>query len=134
MRTSMPMQSGKKSIDLFRDNMLPQNITKKNPTTLQIDWDDGHVSLYELKYLRRNCPCATCREARNAQPANPLRILSPAEVMAANLDVTQAEVVGRYAISFLWNDGHNTGIYSFDFLRQLCLCETCQAARSNPEK
>jgi len=114
--------------------MLPKNITKKNPTTLQIDWDDGHVSLYELKYLRRSCPCASCREARNAQPANPLRILSPGEVIAANIDVTQAEVVGRYAISFLWNDGHNTGIYSFDFLRQLCQCEACQATRSNPEK
>jgi DUF971 family protein len=118
----------------FRKGMLPTNITKKDPATLQIDWDDGHVSFYGLKDLRRSCPCATCREARHAPPANPLRILSPNEVIADSLDVTQAEVVGRYAISFSWNDGHNTGIYSFDFLRQLCQCETCRATSANPLK
>ena len=114
--------------------MLPINITKKNPATLQIEWDDGHVSLYGLKELRRSCPCATCREARSTTSANPLRILSAQEVIAPDLDLEQAEVVGRYAISFLWNDGHNTGIYSFDFLRKLCQCEKCQNAESNLKK
>jgi DUF971 family protein len=114
--------------------MLPTNITKKHPGTLQIDWDDGHVSLYELKYLRKSCPCATCREARDAQPVNPLRILSSHEVIADSLDVTQAEVVGRYAISFSWNDGHDTGIYGFEFLRQLCQCAACRAAKSDPKR
>lgn len=114
--------------------MVPINITKKDSATLQIEWDDGHTSLYELKFLRRSCPCATCREARGAPPANPLRILSPSEVIASNLDVTQAEVVGRYAISFQWNDGHNTGIYSFDFLRELCQCEACQETKAALKK
>jgi len=109
--------------------MLPTNIKKHDATTLQIDWDDGHVSLYGLQYLRRQCPCASCREARVAKPANPLRILSAGEVIADDLDVKQAEVVGRYAISFLWSDGHSTGIYSFDYLRQLCQCEVCQSRR-----
>jgi len=126
--------SNDKIIELQRYFMVPTNVTKKDSAALQIEWDDGHASIYELKFLRRSCPCATCREARNAPPANPLRILSPSEVIASNLDVTQAEVVGRYAISFQWNDGHNTGIYSFDFLRELCQCEACQAAKPAPKK
>jgi DUF971 family protein len=111
--------------------MLPTNIRKKDAATLQIDWDDGHISLYGLKELRRSCPCATCREARSVASTNPLRILSAQEVIAPDLDLQQAEVVGRYAISFLWTDGHNTGIYSFDFLRQLCQCEACQREKAN---
>jgi DUF971 family protein len=113
--------------------MLPINIKKKDATTLEIDWDDDHASLFELKYLRRKCPCATCREGRNAGSTNPLRILSTQEVIPSDLDVKQAEVVGRYAISFQWSDGHNTGIYSFDFLRELCQCQACQQRRgANP--
>jgi DUF971 family protein len=41
------------------------------------------------------------------------------------LDIKQAEVVGRYALNFQWSDGHGEGIYTFDFLRGICQCESC---------
>ena len=45
------------------------------------------------------------------------------------LHAVQIGVVGRYAISIQWSDGHDTGIYSYETLRQLCPCEICQPAR-----
>jgi len=111
--------------------MIPTNISKKDSKTLQIDWDDGHRSLHPLLFLRRACPCASCREARSKPAATGLRILSTAEAIPAELHVVQAEVVGRYAISFQWSDGHNTGIYSFQLLRELCQCDACEAQRKS---
>jgi DUF971 family protein len=37
-----------------------------------------------------------------------------------------AEGVGKYAIKFNWNDGHELGIYSWQWLREICPCEECQ--------
>lgn len=106
--------------------MIPTDIKKLDPQTLQIEWDDGHLSRYPLAFLRRRCPCASCAEARQAaKPANPLRILQTHEVLPANLDLKQAQVVGRYALNFQWNDGHAEGIYTFRFLREICQCEAC---------
>jgi DUF971 family protein len=107
--------------------MIPLDIKKIDARTLQIEWDDGHVSRYPLEFLRRECPCASCSEARRApaKPANPLRVLQAHEIVDHNVDIRQAEVVGRYAIQFHWTDGHAEGIYTFDFLRSLCQCEVC---------
>ena len=114
--------------NLFTEIMIPVNIKKAGARTLEIEWDDGHRSVYALDFLRRECPCASCAEARRApaQATNPLRVLQAHEVVNANVDIRQAEVVGRYAIQFHWNDGHAEGIYSFDFLRELCQCEACK--------
>lgn len=107
--------------------MIPLNIKKSAARTLQIEWDDGHTSRYALEFLRRECPCASCSEARRApaKPANPLRVLQAHENVGNDVDIRQAEVVGRYAIQFQWCDGHAEGIYTFDFLRELCQCEEC---------
>jgi len=108
--------------------MTPVDIKKNDARTLQIEWDDGHISLYPLEFLRRECPCASCSEARRASAkpaANPLRVLQAHEIVQSNVSIRQAEVVGRYAIQFHWNDGHAEGIYTFDFLRELCPCEKC---------
>ena len=109
--------------------MSPKNIKKLNAQTLQIEWDDGHVSVYNLKELRKNCPCANCNEARRKQDAgddNPFKILTPAEALPDKLTILEAHVVGRYAIRFIWSDGHAEGIYPFELLRSLCECELCK--------
>ena len=109
--------------------MTPVDIKKADARTLQIEWDDGHVSRYPLEFLRRECPCASCAEARRAPAkpaANPLRVLQPHEIVSSNVALRQAEVVGRYALQFHWSDGHAEGIYTFDFLRELCQCEGCR--------
>jgi DUF971 family protein len=50
---------------------------------------------------------------------------------ARPLKPERAELVGRYALQIFWNDGHSTGIYSFDYLRSLCSCLECEVSRQD---
>lgn len=86
---------------------------------LRINWSDGQVREYGLRELRDACPCATCREKRNAPPASPwlLPIISEAETQP--LQITAMKPVGNYAYSIDFSDGHNTGIYTLETLRAL---------------
>lgn len=92
---------------------------------LLIRWTDGHRSVYSFDLLRKECPCAVCHEARKTQ--DPLRVITGPIVKPGEIQVVDYSPVGRYALTFTWSDGHATGIYSFDFLRALCPCETCTA-------
>lgn len=94
--------------------------------TLNIQWSDGHLSAYPYRYLRDRCPCASCSEV--ATPTAPAS--SPFPIFGVKpLRPERAELVGRYALQIYWNDGHSTGIYSFDYLRSLCPCPACAASR-----
>lgn len=86
---------------------------------LRITWSDGQVRDYSPRELRDKCPCATCREKRNAPPSSPLQlpIISAAE--AQPLGITAMKPVGNYAYSIEFSDGHNTGIYTLASLREL---------------
>lgn len=90
--------------------------------SLAIRWLDGHVSIYQPRYLRLQCPCAGCVEEMSGRP-----LLDPATVSE---DVYPLEIryVGRYALAFSWSDGHATGIYPFELLRSICRCEECLGA------
>lgn len=83
---------------------------------LLIVWSDGQHRQYAFRELRDRCPCATCREKRNA-PQPMLRVLSDAE--AQPLRILGMQPVGNYAYSINFSDGHDTGIYSFELLREL---------------
>ena len=74
---------------------------------------------YTFRELRDSCPCATCREKRGEapKPASLLPVLSAAETQP--LAIAKMEPVGNYAYSIEFSDGHNTGIYTLDLLRQL---------------
>lgn len=88
---------------------------------LLIRWSDGQRRAYAVRELRDACPCATCREKRNAPPAaapsNPFAVLAPAE--AQPLRINGMTPVGSYAYAIDFSDGHNTGIYTLELLRQL---------------
>jgi DUF971 family protein len=86
---------------------------------LRIAWSDGQVREYTIHGLREACPCATCREQRNAPPPPPtqLPVLSVAE--AQPLRIAAMDPVGRYAYGIHFSDGHNTGIYTIESLREL---------------
>lgn len=97
---------------------------------LEIEWKDGHRSRWSFAWLRLACPCATCHEEREAQGRTPGE---PKPKPATLLPVYQAPArpessspVGNYAISFKWNDGHASGIYSWDYLRRHCQCDACR--------
>jgi DUF971 family protein len=114
----------------------PAHIAISKSRGITIDWADGHKSQYTLALLRDNCPCASCTGAEGGQPqrtnyqaedkekaANPFKMYKPVLRM---LNVTE---VGAYAVRIDWNDGHNTGIYSFRHLRGICRCESCVLAK-----
>ncbi len=97
----------------------PTKIERADANNLLITWSDGQVRRYGVSELRRECPCATCREKRTAQEKNPfqLTILKPEETLP--LAIQGMRPVGTYAYTIDFNDGHNTGIYTFEFLRAL---------------
>lgn len=103
-------------------------------TGMDIEWKDNHQSHYSFVYLRDACPCAMCDDERTKQgrkPGDPpkqapgtLPMFKPAA------KPTETAPVGKYAIRFHWNDGHELGIYSWQFLRDVCPCDECKAART----
>jgi len=102
---------------------VPTTIKRLGKDSVEVIWNDGHRSLFANRYLRDHCPCASCRE----HPVHSLPIIGGAEIYPV-----QMGVVGRYAISIQWSDQHDTGIYSYDTLRQICPCETCQPVAGKP--
>jgi len=82
-------------------------------TRLHIAWRDGAESVYEPRYLRLHCPCAGCVDERTGE-----RTLLPGMVPEGIYPLA-IHYVGRYALQFVWSDGHRTGIYPFEYLRKL---------------
>ena len=89
---------------------------ERGSTSLEIQWKDSHHSELSYRLLRQKCPCARCDAARSRK--NPFHIL-PSDDFFENLRLMDIQRVGRYAVRLIWNDGHRTGIYTFQFLREL---------------
>jgi DUF971 family protein len=102
-------------------------------TGMEIEWKDGHRSVYGFAFLRDACPCALCKDERTKEgrkdgeaaklAPGALPMFKPA------VKAVSAEAVGKYAIKFSWNDRHDLGIYSWHYLREVCPCAECAAAR-----
>ena len=98
----------------------PKNIKQIDPTKLGITWTDGHESIYGVRHLRESCPCANCIDEWTGE-----KRLDPNSI-PDNIRPTKLHSVGLYAIQFSWTDGHDTGLYSHDLMRELCQCVECQ--------
>ena len=102
-------------------------------TGVDIAWKDGHQSHYSFPFLRDACPCALCDEDRSKSGSQPGESPKPATgalpMFKPAVKADSADAVGKYAIKFHFNDGHELGIYSWQFLRDWCPCEECRAAR-----
>ena len=120
---------------------MPRSIDPKsvkvNITTgdgVDIEWKDGHRSHYSFVFLRDACPCALCddeREKANREPGEPAKLKPGALPMfKEKAKPISAEGVGKYAIKFNWNDRHELGIYSWQYLRDVCPCEECKAIKA----
>lgn len=79
-------------------------------------WADGHAANYPYEYLRGHCPCATCQG--HFAPTQFIH------VPGATID--RVDLIGNYAFGIAWTDGHDTGIYTFRKLRDLCPCRACR--------
>ncbi len=95
---------------------------------LGIQWNDGHKAVYPVRYLRQRCPCAACTDEWTGE----LRLNTDDVPLLIRADEIQP--VGRYALQFKWSDGHDSGIYSFAFLRKICQCELCQPVKPREPK
>ena len=104
--------------------MTPTKIKRISPTELTVEWDDGHHGRHTVQSLRTACPCASCNAEREAQAGlSSLPVITPGK-----FELRSIQLVGSYAVQLSWVDGHSTGIYSFEFLRQLCECGECVRA------
>lgn len=97
--------------------MIPKSIKVKEKKFLEISWEDESISTLSLKYLRDECPCATCKGEtvllKSYRPPSK-KIITPEMYVIGNI-----ETVGEYAVQITWKDGHNTGIYSWEYLQEL---------------
>ena len=124
----IPLDSRKKPVDV--------KVRVAEGRGLDIVWADGHSSHYDFAYLREQCPCAMCDDERRKRQehgghssgsavstpdSNPLQLYKPKP------GARSAKAVGNYALQIEFNDGHNTGIYSYDYLRAICPCADCAA-------
>lgn len=87
---------------------------------VRITWDDGHVGEYPAEYLRGYCPCAACQGHGAGMQTQFITV--------PNVKLMEIHPVGNYAIAFHWDDGHSTGIYTYDYLRSLCPCAHCKGS------
>lgn len=99
----------------------PTQIDLKKDRGLTIQWSDGASSYYSIAYLRKMSPSAEMKQLREEQARNPLTVLpaSVARAMGGTLTAIDAELVGNYAIRIRFSDGHDTGIYSWSYLRRI---------------
>jgi len=102
----------------------PTEIVGLLRSTIALTWEDGHHTVYPARELRLRCRCAMCIEETSGRP-----LLDPATV-PETVRAKGIEMVGQYAISIEWSDGHTTGIFNFRDLRANCPCEACIAERA----
>jgi DUF971 family protein len=100
--------------------MKLEKIEQISSQVLTFFWEDGHQSIYFVEHLRANCPCAPCKEQR--EDTNPLKVLN---TNSEQFEIKGWSLIGRYAVGLKWEDGHDTGIYTYEFLRSLCQCDVC---------
>lgn len=92
---------------------------------LRIEWRDGVASEFVPRYLRLLCPCAGCVDEMTG-----VRTLEPRHV-DEHVYPTAIHYVGRYGLQLVWSDGHSTGIYTFEYLREIWDAGDAGAPREN---
>ena len=107
--------------------MRVTSIKQTSTDILTMTWDDGHVSPFTLHHLRDGCPCAGCKgETVLLHTFQP----SPQPELPGRYDLKSISPVGSYAIQIVWGDGHDTGLYAWEYLREICSCDECAKEKS----
>jgi ATP-binding protein involved in chromosome partitioning len=100
--------------------LAPLELLQTAPLELGIVWNDGHRSRYNVRNIRLACRCANCIDEWTRE-----KILKE-ENVPKDIKPRVIESIGRYALKIDWTDGHDTGIYTFDQLRNQCECSECK--------
>ena len=102
-----------------REYLVPSRVhADRAASTLELEWPDRHVTVYDFETLRWLCPCAYCR----GEAGMPGWLDSNPTLTPAQTQLTDLALVGNYAIQPTWADGHHTGFYTFIRLREDCPC------------
>ena len=100
----------------------PQNIRAlKQHAAFEIDWGQGDVCRLPFRFLRGQCPCASCVDELTG-----VRILDVAGI-PDDIRPTEMGFSGNYALRLTWSDGHHTGLFTWSYLRELCCSENPDA-------
>jgi DUF971 family protein len=104
--------------------LRPKHLDLQKDKGLTVTWSDGRVSFYTIKHLRRMSPSADARALRDEMAENPLTVLptsggGASGTSGGELTAEGAELVGNYALRIRFSDGHDTGIYSWEYLRDI---------------
>ncbi len=96
--------------------MKPLSIEQISDQVIAVKWDDGKESILFADKLRKDCPCATCKDNKEEKSNNPFKILKSNPNTVSFLSW---EYVGNYALRFGFSDNHSTGIYTYDLLTEI---------------
>ncbi|MEW5701646.1 MAG: DUF971 domain-containing protein [Candidatus Zixiibacteriota bacterium] len=91
----------------------PIEIARAHQHDVKIRWNNGRETIFPARFLRLECPCASCIEEMTG------RKLLRDDTVAADVHPLSIQPVGRYAIQIQWSDGHNTGLYTWERLWEL---------------
>ena len=91
----------------------PVQIVEESDSEISIKWSDDAETQYTATQLRRSCPCAGCINEWTGE-----KMLDDAKI-PEDISIKHTSIVGRYALNFHFSDGHDTGIFSFAFLRKV---------------
>lgn len=100
------------------DADTPEHIDLVKDRGLTVRWNDGTASYYPIAHLRRLSPSADQRELRKSMAHNPLTVL-PSSGAGGPVVAVDAELVGNYAIRVVFSDGHQTGLFTWSYLRAI---------------
>ncbi|MEO0588546.1 MAG: DUF971 domain-containing protein, partial [Planctomycetota bacterium] len=99
--------------------LRPEHLDLDRERALTVRWSDGRVSIYPVRYLRKMSPSAEAKQLREEIAKNPLTVLPSSAVSDGPLRAEAIELVGHYAVRVRFSDGHDTGIYSWRYLREI---------------
>lgn len=101
--------------------MVPAHLDLKKDRGLTVQWSDGTTSYFSIAYLRKMSPSADMRELREQMASNPLTVLPSSSAAGHNAPITalDAQLAGNYGIKITFSDGHATGIFTWEYLKQL---------------
>lgn len=95
----------------------PIKINRPEPYLLKAEWADGKTAIISLEMLRRECPCAYCKGEKvgNKVYSHPVDVKDE----PGAFDLEDLKSIGNYAAAIKWKSGHDTGIYTWDYFREI---------------